>query len=121
MLHVQLISMELPSAECVYAGHWMHVDSSILPVSVEYLPCEHREQGAEPFTSLYVPAMHAVHFMPSGPVYPRLQVQFDLTTLPLPENEADGQFQQKELPVSFANLPASQAEHAPLSHCASIE
>ena len=51
------------------------MDSEIWAVSAEYLPLEHSEHGAEPFTSLYVPAMHAAHAVPSGPVYPLLQVQ----------------------------------------------
>ena len=85
LLQVQLINIELPSAECVYAGHWLHVDSSISPVPVEYVPSEHSEHGADPFTSLYVPAIHAAHATPSGPVYPLLQVQ--LVSSPLPSGE----------------------------------
>ena len=68
LLQVQLVSIELPSGECVYAGHWLHVDSEISHVSVEYLPSEHSEHGADPFTSLYVPATHAAQAIPSGPV-----------------------------------------------------
>ena len=92
LLQVQLINIELPSAECVYAGHWLHVDSSISPVSVEYLPCEHSEHGAEPFTSLYVPAMHPAHAVPSDPVYPLLHVQLVSCLLPIPEYECVGQW-----------------------------
>ena len=71
--------------EYVCEGQSLHVDSEISPVSVEYLPCEHSEHGAEPFTSLYVPAMHAAHCIPSGPVYPLLQVQ--LVSIELPSGE----------------------------------
>jgi hypothetical protein len=85
LLQVQLINIELPSGERVYAGHWLHVDSSISPVSVEYLPLAHRVHGTEPFTSLYVPAIHAEHVTPSGPVYPLLQVQLVSSPLPLGE------------------------------------
>ena len=52
-------------------------------VAVLYLPRLHRVQAAEPFTSLCLPASQARHGPPSGPVNPRLQVQFDLT---LPSN-----------------------------------
>ena len=85
LLQVQLINIELPSAECVYAGHWLHVDSSISPVPAEYVPSEHCEHDDDPFTSLYVPAIHAAHATPSGPVYPLLQVQ--LVSSPLPSGE----------------------------------
>ena len=75
----------LPTPENVCAGQSLHVDSEIWAVSVEYLPSEHSEHGAEPFTSLYVPAMHAAHCIPSGPVYPLLQVQ--LVSIELPSGE----------------------------------
>eukprot|EP00802_Teleaulax_amphioxeia_P022600 Tamp_23066.p3 GENE.Tamp_23066~~Tamp_23066.p3 ORF type:complete len:123 (+),score=10.19 Tamp_23066:245-613(+) len=90
-------------------------------LSVLYLPTAHWIQFREARTAEKLPGSQASHGPPSGPVNPRLQVQFDLRTLPFPENESDGHSQQKELPVSFANLPATQAEHTPLSHCASIE
>ena len=87
LLQVQLINIELPSGECVYAGHWLHDDSSTSPVPVEYLPSEHSEHVENPLTSLYVPAIHAVHAKPSGPVYPLLQVQLVSSPLPAPEYE----------------------------------
>jgi len=37
----------------------------------------------------------------------------------LPENEAEGQFQQNELPVSLANVPAEHKAHA--LHSARVE
>jgi len=63
---------------------------------------------------LNVPASQARHGPPSGPVNPRLQVQFDLTTLPFPENEAEGQFMQPKAlvwPVAFEYVPSAQALH----------
>jgi len=61
LLQVQLVSCLLPIPEYVCVGHSLHVDSEIAAMAVLYLPCEHREHGAEPMTSLYVPAMHAAH------------------------------------------------------------
>ncbi len=61
LLQVQLVSCLLPIPEYVCGGHPLHVDSEIAAMAVLYLPCEHREHGAEPMTSLYVPAMHAAH------------------------------------------------------------
>ena len=85
LLQVQLVSSPLPAPENVCTGQSLHVDSELSPMSVEYLPSEHSEHGAEPFTSLYAPAMHAAHAAPSGPVYPLLQVQ--LVSIELPPSE----------------------------------
>ena len=68
LLQVQLVSCLLPTPENVCAGQSLHVDSEIWAVSVEYVPLEHSEHGAQPFTPLYVPAIHAAHVTPSGPV-----------------------------------------------------
>jgi hypothetical protein len=67
-LHVQFTSKMLPAPENVCAGQLLHVASKISPVFVEYLPCEHSEHGDDPFTSLYVPEIHAWHPKPSCPV-----------------------------------------------------
>ena len=85
LLQVQLVSCLLPTRENVCAGQSLHVDSEIWAVSAEYVPLEHSEHGAEPFTSLYVPATQAAHCIPSGPVYPLLQVQ--LVSIELPSGE----------------------------------
>ena len=85
LLHVQLVSMLLPAPEYVCAGHALHVDSELMPVAVEYFPCEHKSHSAVPFTVLYVPATHASHSTPSAPVYPLLHVQLVSTLLPAPE------------------------------------
>ena len=85
LLQVQLVCCLLPIPEYVCAGQSMHVDSEISAMAVLYWPCEHSEHGAEPFTSLYVPAIHAAHVTPSGPVYPLLQVQLVSSSLPAPE------------------------------------
>ena len=60
---------------------WHEVDA----VPDEYLPGWHCEHTDEPLMSLYVPATHALHCCPSGPVYPLLQVQFRMIPLPSPE------------------------------------
>ena len=78
----------LPLPEYVCAGQSLQVASDVSPVSVLYLPCGHREQGAEPLSALYDPALHAVQAdAPSGPVYPVLQIHF--VTFPLPLGEDD--------------------------------
>ena len=85
LLQVQLVSIELPPCEYVCVGHLLHVASFIAATAVLYLPCAHSEHGAEPLTSLYVPAVHAAHAAPSGPVYPLLQVQLVSSLPPLGE------------------------------------
>jgi len=115
LLQVQLIIIELPSDECVYAGHWLHVDSSISPVSVEYLPWEHSEHDDDPFTSLYVPAIHAAHAAPSGPVYPLLQMQSDTAPLPTRASALAGQEMQASDPGTDLYLPAVHCEQGPPS------
>jgi hypothetical protein len=90
LLHVQFNPLPRPEYEC--AGQSLHEDSEIWAVSAEYLPSEQGEHGAEPFTSLYFPAMHPAHAVPSGPVYPLLQVQLVSCLLPIPEYECVGQW-----------------------------
>ena len=74
----------------VWAGQALHVAADVSPVSVLYLPCGHREQGADPLTSLYVPLPQATHSWPSGPVYPRLQLQLVKASLHSAEYECIG-------------------------------
>ena len=111
LLHVQLVSTLLPAPEYVCAGHALHVDSEMLPVAVEYFPCEHRVHAAEPFTSLYVPATHASHSTPSAPVYPLLHVQLVSTLLPAPEYVCAGH----ALHVDSELLPVA-VEYFPCEH-----
>ena len=79
---MQSVNAGLPAIDKVSAGHCAQVDASISPVPVEYLPASQSEQATEPFTSLYVPAAHGEHEPPSGPVYPKLQLQFVMALLP---------------------------------------
>ena len=114
LLQVQLVSCLLPTRENVCAGQSLHVDSEIWAVSVEYVPLEHSEHGAEPFTSLYVPAMHAAHAAPSGPVYPLLQVQWVCCLLPTPEYVCAGQSMHVDSEISAMAVlywPCEHSEH----------
>ena len=75
---MQSVNAGLPAIEKESAGHCEQVDAA----PVEYLPPPQSEQATEPFTSLYVPAAHGEHEPPSGPVYPKLQLQFVMALLP---------------------------------------
>ena len=57
----------------------MHADCAGL---VENFPAAHSVQGLDPLTGLYLPASHATHVPPSGPVKPTSQVQFVIVVLP---------------------------------------
>ena len=58
---------------------------------------------ADPADALYLPATHAAHGPPSGPVDPALQMQFVRTELPSGELEFDGQ----TLHVELAEAPTA--------------
>ena len=112
MLHVQLVMSLLPLPEYVCAGQALHVASDVSPVSVLYLPCRHREQGAEPFSSLYLPLAQALQFCPSGAVYPALHMQ---TLLPLKASACMGHavhVVSAASPVSALYLPLEHRRHA---------
>ena len=92
----------------------MHVEFEISPVSSEYLPAEHKLHDAVPLTSLYVPAIHAVQFCPSCPVYPRLQVQLLMIVLPSPEYVCCGQLLHVATdisPISIEYVPFEHNKH----------
>ena len=61
--------------------------------------------------ALYVPAEHAAHTPPSGPVYPALHIQFaTLTLLLYGEYEFSGHDVHPEAPA-FEYVPAVQSWH----------
>ena len=113
--HVHKVSSPLPSPEYVFNGHSLHVESAIWAVPVENFPCRHSEHFDDPSTSLYVPAMHAVQpMLPSGPVYPLLQMQSVWMLLPSPEYVPDGQSLHVAsiLPFTVENFPGAHNKHA---------
>ena len=109
---MQWVILLLPLPEYVCAGQSLQVASDVSPVSVLYLPCGHREQGAEPFSSLYLPLAQALQFCPSGPVYPALHMQ---TLLPLKASACMGHLVHvvsAVSPVSALYLPLEHRRHA---------
>ena len=60
----------LPAPEYEYAGQSLHVDADVAAEAVPYFPAEHSVHAADPFTSLKLPAVHAVHLLVSAPWYP---------------------------------------------------
>jgi hypothetical protein len=113
----------------VPAGHREHVDSSWAASDGEYLPASHSAQAAEPGELLYLPAPHASHAPPSGPVYPALHWHLALPAA-LPEKAGhavhpvepgDALYVPSQQPVHSLEpgeslyLPAPHATHAPPS------
>jgi hypothetical protein len=58
----------LPASERVCSGHATHAVADSAPTAVENVSAAHGEHPAEPLLLLYVPASHAAHSAPSGPV-----------------------------------------------------
>jgi len=95
----------------------MHVAPDVLAVPVLYLPLEHFEHAADPFTSLYSPATHAKHSAPSGPVYPLLHLQSVASSLAVKEYVAKGHslhVKAELFPVSVEYLPAAHGAVSPM-------
>ena len=91
----------------------MHVELAEAPTAVEYIPPAQVEQVAAPANTLYVPAAHAAHEPPFGPVDPALQVQLVKAALPEGELEFDGQTKHVEIaedPTAVEYVPAAQSE-----------
>jgi hypothetical protein len=79
-LQVQAAPDEPPAGEFAPAGHCVQTVALLAPATVEYVPARQRVQLLGPVAGLYVPAAHAVHRPPLGPVYPALHIQ-----APIPE------------------------------------
>ena len=109
------VSNPLPSTEDVCAGQSLHVASAIAAAAVLYLPREHSVQAADPFSFLYVPAVHAVHATPSEPVYPFMHVQLYMLTLPCPDDACAGQALHGADPSTALYVPSAHTAHAPPS------
>jgi len=71
--HTHAVTLELPPGEVVPVGQETHVVASVAPVAVEYVPVEQSVHAALPVIVLNLPATHAAHGPPSGPVDPGLQ------------------------------------------------
>ena len=81
---VVVVVLEAAAVEDDVTGS-THVDADVAAVALLYFPAGHSWHAADPFTSLKLPASHASHSAPSGPLYPLLQVQ--LVSSPLPSGE----------------------------------
>ena len=69
------------------AGHAEQVDDEVAPSSSENVPAGQMLHDPAPDTALYVPATHAVHVPPFGPVKPALHAQSEEASLPAGEDD----------------------------------
>ena len=134
-LHTHAATDVLALGELEFAVHVRQVDSSVAPTVDEYFPAAQSVHAALPVPILYLPAAHAEHTPPSGPVYPTLQVQAATAVLGLGELLLLGHAEQVvatvapavveyvavaqlvhcALPVAILYVPATHGEHMPPS------
>jgi hypothetical protein len=88
--HQQSDKLSAAAADDIRAGHALH--------------------AADPLASLYVPAAHGSHVLPSAPVYPASQVQPVIDPLPAAAREFAGHKLQFGLP-SNDHCPSGHGRH----------
>eukprot|EP00961_Rhodomonas_salina_P050516 678341-Rhodomonas_salina.2 len=76
--HTQSSIAALPTEDTALAGHCAH---NVPPVTFRYVPAAQSEHAPDPFTPLCLPTAHAEHADPSGPSYPKLQMQSTISSL----------------------------------------
>ena len=116
-LQTQALTAELAVGELEFAGHARHVEASVAPTDMEYVPAKQSVHAAVPVMILYLPETHTAHGPPSGPVKPMLQTQALITELPFGELEFAGHSRHVDESVAFVlaeYVPAAQSTHAAL-------
>ena len=99
--------------EYVPATQFTHTADEFAATTTEYAPAGQETQAFEPVTVLYLPAAHAEHRPPLGPVYPVLHAQSVCDPLPGPVNELAGHKLQLGLP-SGDHFPSGHDKHVSL-------
>jgi hypothetical protein len=107
-LQTQRASAELPAGETEKVGQGVHADD---PLATWYDDAGQAWHGVVPFTFLYVPAAHAPHAPPSGPVKPASHGH-TVSALPTPPEFA-GQLVQASEPPPLLYVAARHAVHVP--------
>jgi hypothetical protein len=106
-LQVQSACSSLAAGALEFGGHVWHT-SDVAPTTIEYLPSKQLVHEASPVATLYVPATHKVHALPSAPVEPGMQVQAAKAELPAGESEYDGQVEHDVAPITV-QVPTNPA------------
>ena len=97
-------------SEYVPAGQFVHTADEIAPTAVEYAPAAQAMHAPAPVAALCVPAGHAVHVRPAGPVYPASHAQSSTDPATPSVCEFGGHKLQFALP-SGDHCPAGQSLH----------
>ncbi len=92
------------------AGHAVHEDAAL----AENVFAGHTLHATGPETFLNVPAAHATHGPPFGPVNPGLQEQSVMLVLPKDEFEFAEQLVHAALPFEDLYVPVGHIAHWPL-------
>jgi len=92
------------------AGHAVHEDAAL----AEYVFAGHTLHAAVPDAALNVPAAHATHGPPFGPVYPGLHKQSPMLVLPNDEFAFAVQLVHAALPFVGLYVPVGHIAHWPL-------
>ena len=87
----------------------LHLRAELLPGG-ESDPVGHVTHPPSPLPSLYLPAAHASHAPPSGPVKPAMHLHSVTLALPSPETEFDGHAAHA-LPSSIEYVLIGQVVH----------
>ena len=66
--HTQSVTALLPDVALEFTGQTTHVSAEVAARAVEYVATPHASQDAGPVLTLYLPATHATHCVPSAPV-----------------------------------------------------
>ena len=106
----QSTDVVVPGSALNPAGHCVQATAKLL-VNVS---AGHVEHAALPDIFLTVPAAHATHGPPFGPVYPGLQEQSVMLVLPKDEFEFAGQLVHAALPFEDLYVPVGHIVHWPL-------
>jgi len=78
MLQVQACTEMLEDGECAFCVQVVQIDAA---KTLEKDPAKHGAHSEDPFTILYDPGWQASQLVPSGPLYPMLQMHIILKAL----------------------------------------
>ena len=114
---MQVLAVVAPTVgEYVPAPQLVHTLDVVAPTVGEYPPAKQFVHAALPEFVLYLPAKHAVHVPPLGPVYPRLQRQEPIAVCAVAVvTEFAGQAVHAALPLAPLYVLKTHAEHVPPS------
>ena len=103
-------STVLPAGDVNPTAHAVHTETPL----AEYVFAAHTSHAAVPDAFLNLPASHAGHGPPFGPVYPTLQEQDVTIMLPADEFEFAGHNVHAALPFVGLYVPTAHMLHCPL-------